>query len=210
MEKQQIVEKSVYTNLNGEVETKVLTNKFQKQYEILSIQNYKVIFRNTQLEIDKDAFKTAVDNEDGTYYFWHSGDFGEDLWGASFISPDDTITLASCGITITGVPQYKDSIAITLKDDEVSYVYMENTILFDDTDKKIDFVSFNCDEELEFSIGNYSPSQSKIIQVVTTRVELDLNSNIYGTDHYVGTIDVWNSTKKDVQTTLILAKKVKI
>lgn len=201
MGKQQLVEKSVYTNLVGDVENTILTNQLNIQYDNIQVVKTKIIYRGITISVNEETFKTAVNNEEGNYFFGHYEEDGEDKW---FLDEgDNTVDLSDYGITLSGGNPYdKDTIAIHYIDGEITYEYAEHTILFADNINTFDFISFVSDKVLGIAV-NEDENGSRFLDIWANKFELSL-----GWAMTFFQIDVWNTEKTDVEVTLILAKKV--
>lgn len=191
MEKEQIVEKSVYTTLVGEVETTQATNQYVREVNTGVIINKAILrYRGTKIAIDEATFASAVNNQDGYYFFGYRNN--------SWYLEDTQIDISSYGITITGTPVEGDLIYVGFYGGHVSEYngYMERTTLWADREKEVNFVSLSSQEDIRiFILRNNSP----FIEIGEgKKFEADIK---YGRPME---INVWNFSGKDIEVQLIL------
>ncbi|MCR4663671.1 MAG: hypothetical protein K5622_07315 [Endomicrobiaceae bacterium] len=194
MEKQQIVEKSVYTTLTGEVETTQATNQYQIEIDNVIVNKLQLVYRGTKITIDEETFATAVGNVDGYYFF----DYEDDEWKAE----GQPLDLATYGITLEGNPENKDRIYVAFFGGHITnwYGYMEYTPLYvNNTNKTFHFVSVNSQKYINVEVMK---GEEKMVELSTKKIELDIE---YGEEISVG---AWNFQQENVDVQLILAKRV--
>ena len=193
MEKQQLVIQSKYKSLNGEVENIIETNELNIEFVALEQKKTKVIYRGTTLTVDKATFEGT-----GLDFLWASYDSQEEKWTDS---NENDITLSDYGITVDGTPEEKDTIVIHLNDGVLTSKYLEHTKLFFDENNLYSYVSFTSDLPIQVALATEEGDDNSM-NIITQKIEMDL-----GGDCPIE-ISVWNRAKQDIETNLILAKKV--
>lgn len=206
MEKQQLVEKSVYTNLVGDVENTILTNQLNIPYDNIQVVKTKIIYRGIEVSINEETFKTAVNNEEGWYIFnYDHNEDGVDYWWTDFLNREELVEISDYGITLSGGnPQGKDGVWVNYENGEISCGYIEHTLLFKDENNTFNFINFISSNFLSIGINENYEDGSRMVNLDSIKkLETELRDDI------TLEINLWNGDyKEDIEVVLILAKKV--
>lgn len=197
MDKQQIVVQSRYSQLNGEVKTLLGTNEFNCEFETIVNKKQRVVYRGTTLTIDEETYKTATSDAG---FFFARYDAENETWKDD---QDNSIDLATYGITVNGNAIGGDVFIIFNNDGNITNEYYEFMNLFREDNTTFDYVSFYSSSPVEIQINKID--EGEMLKLTKTKkIEID-----FDTMDFLMDINLWNYAQKDVDVNLILAKKVK-
>ena len=192
MEKQQLVVQTKYKKLNGEIENIIETNEFSCETAVLENKKIILSWREWKVEIDEATFISATGGQEGMA-LWTAYNEENESWQDD---EGNDIDLATYGITIDGNIENGDTLTVFNNSSNITYRIWPHAVLVQDNQEWFDYVSFNSSLPIQHQVGN-------LIDIITRKVEIDLDR--YG---FMGGIEVWNNTNKDVEVNLILTKKV--
>lgn len=192
MEKQQLVVQTKYKKLNGEIENIIETNEFSCETAVLENKKIILSWREWKVEIDEATFISATGGQEGMA-LWTAYNEENESWQDD---EGNDIDLATYGITIDGNIENGDTLTVFNNSSKITYRIWQHAVLVQDNQEWFDYVSFNSSLPIQLQVGN-------LIDIITRKVEIDLDR--YG---FMGGIEVWNNTNKDVEVNLILTKKV--
>lgn len=198
MENQKLIENSIYKTLNGEIESKLFTNQYQKEIKDIQFIKKTIVYRGVKISVDEETFLTEVNNQNGSYFFGYNQD------GNWQRSRNWEVNIDDYGITITeGTPEFKDSIGVQVVDGKVAlYEYIEHTNLYTNENDYFDFISFVSEKPVRLCINENVDDDDAFIDLYSTmKFEIDF----FPTKLDIG---LWHNNFTDIEVTLILAKKV--